>query len=85
MTGFRSARCTALNFARDTGLLVTVAYYLPGTSNWNKVEHRRFSFITQNWRGRPLLSVQTVVSLIANRGNGQALRTPSRSKSRFPK
>jgi transposase len=52
--------------ARDTGLLVTVAHYPPGTSKWNKVEHRMFSFITQNWRGRPLLSVQTVVSLIAN-------------------
>ncbi len=52
--------------ARDTGLLITVAHYPPGTSKWNKVEHRMFSFITQNWRGRPLLSVQTVVSLIAN-------------------
>jgi hypothetical protein len=52
--------------ALDTGLLVTVAHYPPGTSKWNKVEHRMFSFITQNWRGRPLLSVQTVVSLIAN-------------------
>jgi transposase len=52
--------------ARDTGLLITVAHYPPGTSKWNKIEHRMFSFITQNWRGRPLLSVQTVVSLIAN-------------------
>jgi hypothetical protein len=53
-------------FAQDAGLRVTVAHYPPGTSKWNKIEHRMFSFITQNWRGRPLLSVQTVVSLIAN-------------------
>lgn len=52
--------------ARDTGLRITVAHYPPGTSKWNKIEHRVFSFITQNWRGRPLLSVQTVVSLIAD-------------------
>jgi hypothetical protein len=52
--------------ARDTGLLITVAHYPPGTRKWNTIEHRMFSFITQNWRGRPLLSVQTVVSLIAN-------------------
>jgi hypothetical protein len=48
-----------------TGLLLTVAHYPPGTSKWNKIEHRMFAFITQNWRGRPLLGVQTVVSLIA--------------------
>jgi transposase len=53
-------------FAQDAGLRITVAHYPPGTSKWNKIEHRMFSFITQNWRGRPLLSVQTVVSLIAN-------------------
>ena len=52
--------------AQDTGLLLTVAHYPPGTSKWNKIEHRMFSFITQNWRGRPLLSIQTVVNLIAN-------------------
>ena len=52
--------------ARDAGLRITVAHYPPGTSKWNKIEHRMFSFITQNWRGRPLISVQTVVSLIAN-------------------
>jgi transposase len=53
-------------FAQDAGLRITVAHYPPGTSKWNKIEHRMFSFITLNWRGRPLLSVQTVVSLIAN-------------------
>ena len=37
----------------------------PGTSKWNKIEHRLFSFITQNWRGKPLLSTQVIISLIA--------------------
>ena len=37
----------------------------PGTSKWNKIEHRLFSYITQNWRGKPLVSYQTIVSLIA--------------------
>ena len=60
--------------ARDTGLLITVAHYPPGTSKWNKIEHRMFSFITQSWRGRPLLSVQTVVSLIANTTTSTGLK-----------
>jgi hypothetical protein len=60
--------------ARDTGLRITVAHYPPGTSKWNKIEHRMFSFITQNWRGRPLLSVQTVVSLIANTTTATGLK-----------
>jgi transposase len=49
-----------------TGLDITVCHYPPGTSKWNKVEHRLFSRITCNWRGRPLESYQTIVSLIAN-------------------
>jgi transposase len=61
-------------FARDSGLRITVAHYPPGTSKWNKIEHRMFSFITQNWRGRPLLSVQTVVSLIANTTTSTGLK-----------
>ena len=42
-----------------------VCHLPPGTSKWNKIEHRLFSFITQNWRGRPLVSYQTIVQLIA--------------------
>ena len=48
------------------GLELAVSHFPPGTSKWNKVEHRLFSFITQNWRGRPLADLQTVVSLIAS-------------------
>ena len=40
--------------AKETGLDITVCHYPPGTSKWNKIEHRLFSFITINWRGRPL-------------------------------
>jgi hypothetical protein len=50
--------------ATDTGLAITVAHYPPGTSKWNKIEHRLFSAITSNWRGRPLTSHQVVVDLI---------------------
>jgi hypothetical protein len=52
--------------AATTGLEVIVCHYPPGTSKWNKIEHRLFSRITLNWRGRPLESHQTVVNLIAN-------------------
>jgi transposase len=53
-------------FAEEAGLEVTVCHYPPGTSKWNKIEHRMFSHITRNWRGRPLESHEVVVSLIAN-------------------
>jgi len=47
-------------------LKLHVCHFPPGTSKWNKIEHRLFSFITQNWRGKPLVSVQTIVNLIAS-------------------
>jgi hypothetical protein len=53
-------------FAADTGLQVTVCHLPPGTSKWNKIEHRLFSQITMNWRGRPLVSHQVILELIAN-------------------
>ncbi len=53
-------------FAAETGLQVTVLHFPPGTSKWNKIEHRMFNFITFNWRGRPLTSYATIVDLIAN-------------------
>jgi hypothetical protein len=51
-------------FANETGLDVTVTHLPPGTSKWNKIEHRLFAFITQNWRGKPLVSHQVIVQLI---------------------
>jgi len=51
--------------AAETGLAITVCHYPPGTSKWNKIEHRMFSFITKNWRGKPLTSYQVIVDLVA--------------------
>jgi len=50
--------------ANETGLVITVAHFPPGTSKWNKIEHRMFSLISMNWRGRPLVSYEAVVQLI---------------------
>jgi Rhodopirellula transposase DDE domain len=52
--------------ATATGLEIIVSHYPPGASKWNKIEHGVFSRITQNWRGRPLETYQTIVNLIAN-------------------
>ena len=52
--------------ADESGLEITVCHFPPGTSKWNKIEHRLFCHITHNWRGRPLVSREAVVSLIAN-------------------
>ena len=54
------------SLANDVGLRLEVCHFPPGTSKWNKIEHRLFCFITNNWRGRPLTSYQVIVNLIAN-------------------
>jgi transposase len=51
--------------ADQTGLQIAVSHFPPGTSKWNKIEHRLFSFISQNWRGKPLISFEVIVNLIA--------------------
>jgi transposase len=51
--------------ADETGLEIAVCHFPPGTSKWNKIEHRLFSFISQNWRGKPLVSHEVIVNLIA--------------------
>ncbi|MDA0812189.1 MAG: ISAzo13 family transposase [Verrucomicrobia bacterium] len=53
-------------FADESGLVIAVSHFPPGTSKWNKIEHRMFSHISQNWRGRPLTSIETIVSLIGS-------------------
>jgi hypothetical protein len=65
--GFRSRlwKVSLQDLADDLDLPLVVCHFPPGTSKWNKIEHRLFSFITQNWRGKPLTSLQTVVNLIA--------------------
>ena len=52
--------------AQETGLEIHVCHFPPGTSKWNKIEHRLCSFITMNWRGRPLISHEVIVNLIAS-------------------
>ncbi|HVC06150.1 MAG TPA: ISAzo13 family transposase [Solirubrobacterales bacterium] len=60
--------------AEETGLSIRVCHFPPGTSKWNKIEHRLFSFISRNWRGRPLVSRQVVVSLIGATTSTAGLR-----------
>jgi len=62
------------NFAYKTKLDVTVCHFPPGTSKWNKIEHRMFSHITKNWRGRPLTSHEVIVNLIANTTTDKGLK-----------
>ena len=51
--------------ADEIGLEISVCHFPPGTSKWNKIEHRLFSFISQNWRGKPLISHEVIINLIA--------------------
>jgi len=77
--GSNSARCrlwkVALqDFADHTGLKVHVCHFPPGTSKWNKIEHRLFCHITRNWRGQPLSTLQVIVQLIGRTRTRQGLR-----------
>jgi len=60
--------------ADELGLTVQVCHFPPGTSKWNKIEHRLFCHITNNWRGRPLLTREVVVNLIGNVSTTQGLK-----------
>ena len=53
-------------FANEVGFPISVCHLPPGTSKWNKIEHRLFSFISLNWKGRPLISFEAVVNLIGS-------------------
>ncbi len=64
-------------FANRTGLSIMVCHFPPGTSKWNKIEHRLFSYIAMNWRGKPLTSLATVVSLIGSTTTKRGLRVRS--------
>ena len=65
-------------FADETGVAVSVCHFPPGTSKWNKVEHRLFSFISSNWRGQPLRDYETIVNLIASTTTAKGLRVTCR-------
>ena len=64
--------------ADETGLEISVCHFPPGTSKWNRIEHRLFSFITKNWRGKPLVSHEVIVNLIAATTTKTGLRVQSR-------
>jgi hypothetical protein len=65
-------------FADETRLVINVCHFPPGTSKWNKVEHRLFSFISSNWRGEPLRDYETVVRLIAATTTAKGLKVSCR-------
>lgn len=60
--------------ANEFGLTIQVAHFPPGTSKWNKIEHRMFCHITENWRGRPLTSIEVVINLIGNTTTTKGLK-----------
>jgi len=61
-------------FADISGLEVHVSHFPPGTSKWNKIEHRMFCYISKNWRGRPLVSIEAVIELISNTSTPKGLK-----------
>lgn len=69
--------------ADKLGMAIHVSHFPPGTSKWNKVEHRLFSFISINWRGRPLRTYETVVNLISNTTNQAGLQVTAQIDRRY--
>jgi hypothetical protein len=70
----RAWKTQLARLAADSGLAVTVCHFPPGTSKWNKIEHRLFSHISMNWRGRPLVSHEVILELIAATRTRSGLR-----------
>lgn len=81
----RAWKVELAKLAKETGLEVTVCHFPPGTSKWNRIEHRMFSHITMNWRGRPLVSYRTIVQLIAGTTTKKGLKVKAeRDQGRYP-
>lgn len=73
------------NLADETGLAISVCHFPPGTSKWNKIEHRLFSFISSNWRGEPLRDYETIVRLISNTTTAKGLKVTCRlDRRKYP-
>ena len=79
----RAWKAELARLAAETGLTITVCHLPPGTSKWNKIEHRLFSFITMNWRGRPLTSYRTIVELIGATTTKTGLTVRSQLDERY--
>jgi hypothetical protein len=78
----RSWKLALQDLANRIGMTLHVSHLPPGTSKWNKIEHRMFSHITRNWRGRPLLSQQVIVNLIANTTTRSGLKIRAKLDAR---
>lgn len=73
------------DLAQFTGLTIHVCHFPPGTSKWNKIEHRLFSFITSNWRGEPLVDYETIVNLISTTKTSKGLSVKCRlDRRKYP-
>ena len=71
--------------ANETGLAISVCHFPPGTSKWNKIEHRLFSFISSNWRGEPLRDYETIVNLISRTATAKGLKVTCRlDRRKYP-
>ncbi|MFL4910304.1 ISAzo13 family transposase [Streptomyces sp. MMS24-I2-30] len=79
---YRLWKSELANLAEETGLAITVCHFPPGTSKWNKVEHRLFSHITMNWRGRPLTSHEVVIKTIESTRTRSGLRVEAELDTR---
>ena len=73
-------------FANETGLSISVSRFPPGTSKWNKIEHRLFSYISLNWRGKPLVSHEVIINLIASTTTAKGLKVNCElDRNKYPK
>ena len=68
--------------AEETGFEITVCHFPPGTSKWNKIEHRMFGYISKNWEGKPLINIETVVNYISNTTTTTGLKIECRVDDR---
>ena len=85
--GYRSRlwKAQLQQLAEQTGLRISVCHFPPGTSKWNKIEHRMFCHITENWRGRPLVSHEVIIQLIGGTTTQTGLRIRAGlDKQRYP-
>ena len=74
------------DLANELNMVIHVCHFPPGTSKWNKIEHRMFSYISENWRGRPLITRETVVNLIGNTKTKKGLEIQSQlDENRYEK
>jgi hypothetical protein len=70
-------------FANKTGLKITVCHFPPGTSKWNKIEHKMFSFISMNWRGKPLINYEVIINLIEGTKTKKGLKIKAKMDKRI--